>query len=101
MRTLGGKLSLENLRDEDRTAREAFSQKTGYPLADVGTLTPETVADYALELKRMRDGLIKKMPMDVLKARIDEFLRSHNTCATLAAGSRCPRATPVDIHLPG
>jgi len=75
---------------------KAFSELTGYPLQDRDAFDRDEVVDYALEVKRYKDGLGEKMARDELKLLAEKFLRSHNTCTLATGHAGWIRATPLE-----
>ncbi|HWQ20022.1 MAG TPA: flavodoxin domain-containing protein, partial [Methanotrichaceae archaeon] len=95
-RVLKGRLKIAGLRNEDLQQMKAFSVLTGYPLQDRDDFDKGEVVDYALEIKRYKDGKGKKMPRDDLKPLVEKFLLSHNTCALATGHSNWIRSTPLE-----
>lgn len=94
--SLGGRLSMASLSSTDRAAMESFARATNSALADADTLNWHTVTAWGLQLKDIRDTLGLRLEDALLRAEIDSFLRSHNTCALATAGDDGARATPIE-----
>lgn len=95
-RALGGRMCVERLSSNDLLGMESFCKRKGFLFQDIDTLVREEVVEFGLEIKRARDTISPRMPVNELRRLIDAFLASHNTC-TLATGygSRV-RATPLE-----
>lgn len=95
-RALGGRMCVERLSSNDLLGMESFCKRKGFLFQDIDTLVREEVVEFGLEIKRARDMISPRMPVNELRRLIDAFLASHNTC-TLATGygSRV-RATPLE-----
>ena len=98
VRALGGVLKLDDLTDEDSKALEKFSEMVGFDLKDMNKFNLDNVIDYALKLKNIKDELIEKIPQTKLKAEIEEFLFSHNTCTLSTSYKERVRSTPIEYN---
>lgn len=97
-KALGGKLIIKNLKKEDSKALKEFSKIIGYEIGDVNNFNAEDVIDYALELKKIKDELIPKIPVNELKKAIIEFLIDHNTCTLSTSHNERVRSTPIEYN---
>jgi uncharacterized protein YhbP (UPF0306 family) len=99
--SLGGRLDMASLNTADRAAMEAFASTTRSSLNNADTLDWSAVAAWGLQLKDIRDSLGCRLNNAQLRAEIDRFLRSHNTCALATAGDAGGRATPIEYVYAG
>jgi len=93
---LGGRMILDELSEEDLGELRRFSALTGMPLKDTDLTSTEEVIEFGLELKDIRDSLMKDMGDEELRKYVEEFLRSHNTCTLATCHGSWPRATPIE-----
>jgi hypothetical protein len=70
----------------------------GFDLKDMNKFNRDNVIDYALELKNIKDERIEKIPQTKLKAEIEEFLFSHNTCTLSTSYRDRVRSTPIEYN---
>ncbi len=98
MIVLGGVLKLDDLTDEDFKALKRFSEMVGFDLKDMDKFNQDKVIDYALKLKNIKDELVEKIPQTELKAEIEEFLFSHNTCTLSTSCKERVRSTPIEYN---
>ncbi|MGB9666028.1 MAG: pyridoxamine 5'-phosphate oxidase family protein [Candidatus Cryosericum sp.] len=94
--SLGGRLSMASLTAADRAAMKSFARTTNSVLADADTVDWHAVTTWGLQLKDIRDTLGLRLDEAPLRAEIDSFLHSHNTCALATAGDEGARATPIE-----
>lgn len=95
-KALGGTLKLDGLDADDTQDLEIFSEMVGFPLQDMDLFKLESVLDYALELKKIRDDMIPTMPTNELKEAVESFLKTHNTCTLSTSYQGRVRSTPIE-----
>lgn len=99
--SLGGRLRVTSLEAADRAAMAAFANMTHSLLADADTLDWSAVATWGLQLKKIRDALGCQLEDAQVRAEIDRFLLSHNTCCLATTGVAGARATPIEYVYAG
>ncbi|MCX6085508.1 MAG: pyridoxamine 5'-phosphate oxidase family protein [Caldiserica bacterium] len=99
--SLGGRLDVASLDTPDRAAMEAFASMTHSSLTNADTLNWSTVAAWGLQLKEIRDSLGCRLESGQVRAEIDRFLCSHNTCGLATAGAAGARSTPIEYVYAG
>ena len=99
--SLGGRLDMASLDTADRAAMEAFASTTHSSFGKADTLDWSAVAAWGLQLKEIRDSLGCRLDNAQVRAEIDRFLCSHNTCGLATAGAAGTRATPIEYVYAG
>jgi menaquinone-dependent protoporphyrinogen IX oxidase/nitroimidazol reductase NimA-like FMN-containing flavoprotein (pyridoxamine 5'-phosphate oxidase superfamily) len=95
-KSLGGRLILKELDDNSNSAIKEFLKAVGMPVTDIDITNPEEVVDYSLKLKKLKEGLMPKMPPKELKQYIEDFLVAHNTCTLSTGFGTRVRSTPIE-----
>lgn len=93
---LGGRLDLETVDQDDRSALEAFARMTGYQLQNRDAFDPEKIIALALQIKEIRDRSQNDMPETEIRQAVEKFLQSHNTCALCTSRPGYVRGTPIE-----
>ncbi len=93
---LGGRLDLDSVDQDDRSALEAFARMIGYQLQNRDAFDPEKIIALALQIKEIRDRSQIEMPETEIRQAVEEFLQSHNTCALCTSRPGYVRSTPIE-----
>lgn len=95
-RALGGKLELNKLTHTDYNSITSFYKNIKAPLIDINMHNLQSVVDFALDIKKIKENFVRKMPELLLLKTIEEFLISHNTCTLCTSYGRNVRSTPME-----
>ncbi|SKA84995.1 Protoporphyrinogen IX oxidase, menaquinone-dependent (flavodoxin domain) [Caloramator quimbayensis] len=95
-KALGGKLKLNELKDEDYKILDSFSKETGITLKDADIFNLKEIIEFALDVKRYKDSLIPAAPVSKVKFLLEEFLNCHNTCTLSTGCDKRVRGTPIE-----
>jgi uncharacterized protein YhbP (UPF0306 family) len=93
---LGGRLDLDLVDQDDRTALESFANMVGYQLQSRDAFDPEKIIALALQIKEIRDCSQNDMPETEIRQVVEDFLQSHNTCALCTSRPGYVRSTPIE-----
>lgn len=96
VKALGGRIRLKSIDRDDYNTLMLLSEKTGVPFNDADFFNLKEVVEFALDVKRIRDGLIVSMPISKLKFFVEEFLSCHNTCTLCTSFEGLIRGTPIE-----
>ncbi|KAF5063440.1 flavodoxin domain-containing protein [Methanobacterium aggregans] len=94
--TIGGRLKLNNLDLEDYKTLESFLKQADLPFEDMDFFSMEEVIEYSLELKNLKEDLVKRLDPSKLRVYVEDFLLSHNTCTLATSFKNRVRATPLE-----
>ncbi len=97
-KALGGKLKLNNLKNNDTQSLNEFSAQSGFKLEDMDIYNLEDVIRFALEIKSIKEDLIPKVPQKELEVMVREFLKEHNTCTLSTSYNQRVRSTPIEYN---
>ncbi|WP_165394707.1 flavodoxin domain-containing protein [Methanofollis fontis] len=91
----GGRLRVDRLSRDDRTALSLYARKTGWDLSDRDLIDMNAVTAFALALRERgeREG---QMGEGEIRERVRTYLATHRTCVICTAHNNRVRATPVD-----
>jgi flavodoxin len=98
LKTIGGRLILDVLDEDDHAAIKTFLDTVKLPFEDMDFYNPREVVNYSLKLKSIKEDLIVPIDIDQLKGAVDEFLNSHNTCTLATCNADKVRSTPIEYN---
>lgn len=96
IKAIGGKININDLNKVDRSAFKSFCSNINIPFKDITLIKDEDIVEFALELKEIRDSLLKKMPKKELLEHVEKFLHSHNTLSLATGNKNNIRSTPIE-----
>lgn len=95
-KSIGGRMDLSTLDEDDYETLKAFSERVNFPLKSCETITLREVINTSMEIKGIRDSMVKRVPENKLKFHVEEFLKCHNTCTLSTASGDFVRGTPIE-----
>lgn len=93
---LGGSVELAKLSRTDYNSVKALYASIKIPLIDVDMSNINSVINFALEVKNIKEEFVRRVPEVQLLKTIEEFIIRHNTCTLSTACGKRVRGTPIE-----